>query len=57
MKTLEEVIQEHTVTVLDAVGWNVAKAARRLDIERSTLLRRMAKWGLEAPTKSEAEAR
>ncbi|MGY3439378.1 MULTISPECIES: sigma-54-dependent Fis family transcriptional regulator [unclassified Marinovum] len=35
--------------VLDACNWNMARAARRLGVNRSTVLRRIRKDGLRAP--------
>lgn len=35
--------------VLDACGWNMAQAARRLGVNRSTILRRVRKAGLTPP--------
>ncbi|MBB95217.1 MAG: transcriptional regulator [Rhodobacteraceae bacterium] len=35
--------------VLDACNWNMARAARRLGVNRSTVLRRIRKEGLRAP--------
>ena len=34
---------------LQATGWNVAKAARRLNISRTTLYERIARFGLTRP--------
>ncbi|WP_095590687.1 sigma-54-dependent Fis family transcriptional regulator [Actibacterium ureilyticum] len=36
-------------SVLDACNWNMARAARRLGVNRSTVLRRIRKEGLRAP--------
>lgn len=35
--------------VLDACDWNMARAARRLGVNRSTVLRRIRKQALRAP--------
>lgn len=35
--------------ILDACNWNMARAARRLGVNRSTVLRRIRKEGLQAP--------
>ena len=35
--------------VLDATGWNVAKAARRLRVSRTTLYKRIAELGMRRP--------
>ena len=39
--------KEELIAVLDECGWNKAEAARRLGLERSTVWRRMKKWGIE----------
>lgn len=36
-------------SILDACDWNMARAARRLGVNRSTILRRIRKEGLRAP--------
>lgn len=36
-------------TLLDACGWNMARAAKRLGVNRSTVLRRVRKAGLTPP--------
>lgn len=40
---------EELEDLLDACGWNMAQAARRLGVNRSTVLRRMRKAGLAQP--------
>ena len=35
---------------LSATGWNVAKAARRLGVSRTTLYKRIAELGIQRPT-------
>ncbi|MEM1385546.1 MAG: sigma-54-dependent Fis family transcriptional regulator [Pseudomonadota bacterium] len=40
---------EDLEAVLDACGWNMAQAARRLGVNRSTILRRVRKAGLSPP--------
>jgi transcriptional regulator of acetoin/glycerol metabolism len=37
-------------TLLDACGWNMSQAARRLGVNRSTILRRVRKAGLTPPS-------
>ncbi len=39
--------KEELIAVLDDCGWNKAEAARRLGLERSTVWRRMKKWGID----------
>ncbi|MBS8225765.1 sigma-54-dependent Fis family transcriptional regulator [Vannielia litorea] len=41
--------EEDLEVLLAACGWNMAQAARRLGVNRSTVLRRMRKAGLAAP--------
>ncbi|MFW2541806.1 sigma-54-dependent Fis family transcriptional regulator [Primorskyibacter sp. 2E107] len=41
--------EESLESVLDACGWNMARAARRLGVNRSTVLRRIRKEGLQPP--------
>lgn len=41
--------ERHLEAVLDACNWNMARAARRLGVNRSTVLRRIRKEGLRAP--------
>ena len=35
--------------VLDAVGWNVVRAARELGIPRATFYRKMGRYEIERP--------
>ncbi len=41
--------EESLEAVLEACGWNMAAAARRLGVNRSTVLRRVRKAGLAVP--------
>ena len=41
--------EESLEQVLESCHWNMALAARRLGVNRSTVLRRMRKAGLRAP--------
>lgn len=41
--------EESLESVMDACGWNMARAARRLGVNRSTVLRRVQKQGLTPP--------
>ena len=36
--------------VLEACGWNMAQAARRLGVNRSTVMRRMRRAGVAPPS-------
>lgn len=42
-------VEQDLEAVLDACNWNMARAARRLGVNRSTVLRRIRKEGLRAP--------
>jgi transcriptional regulator of acetoin/glycerol metabolism len=44
--TLEECKRQHVLATLAAHGGCIAKAARELDIERSSLQRMLRKWNL-----------
>ncbi|WP_283644503.1 sigma-54-dependent Fis family transcriptional regulator [Marinovum algicola] len=43
------VAEESLESVLEACGWNMSRAARRLGVNRSTVLRRMRRAGLTPP--------
>jgi two-component system response regulator HydG len=47
--TLEEMEKRHIRKTLDITQWNVSRAAQTLGIDRSTLTRRMKKFGLAKP--------
>ncbi|WP_198521934.1 MULTISPECIES: sigma-54-dependent Fis family transcriptional regulator [unclassified Sagittula] len=47
--TGEETTDEDLQSLLDACHWNMARAARRLGVNRSTILRRVRKAGLSPP--------
>ncbi|GHG97090.1 sigma-54-dependent Fis family transcriptional regulator [Pseudodonghicola xiamenensis] len=42
--------EEPLEQVMEACGWNMARAARRLGVNRSTVLRRLRRAGLRPPT-------
>jgi DNA-binding protein Fis len=44
LRTLAEVEREHTLLVVEACGHNLARAARILGIDRTTLVRKLRKW-------------
>jgi DNA-binding NtrC family response regulator len=50
--TLEEVERRHIEIVLKAVGWNKARAARKLGIDRATLYRKLSRFGLDRPART-----
>jgi DNA-binding NtrC family response regulator len=50
--TLEEVERRHIEIVLKAVGWNKARAARKLGIDRATLYRKLSRFGLDRPARA-----
>ncbi|MFC5520046.1 sigma-54-dependent transcriptional regulator [Polaromonas jejuensis] len=52
---LDELERAYLVRALTQTGWNVAGAARKLDISRDTLRYRMDKHGLERPPEPESE--
>lgn len=47
MKTLAAVEREHIESVVKSVNFNMAKAARILGVDRRTLYRRCAEYGLK----------
>jgi DNA-binding NtrC family response regulator len=50
--TLEEMERRHIEIVLKAVGWNKARAARKLGIDRATLYRKLSRFGLDRPART-----
>ena len=46
----DETPEEDLQSLLDACNWNMSKAARRLGVNRSTVLRRVRKAGLTPPS-------
>ena len=52
---LDELERAYLVRALTQTGWNVAGAARQLDISRDTLRYRMEKHGLQRPPEPEPE--
>lgn len=47
--SLGEIIRSYIESVLKATSWNKSKASRILQIERTTLDRRLAKYGVPRP--------
>jgi two-component system, NtrC family, response regulator AtoC len=48
-QTLEEMEKQHIFSMLERNQWNIAKASRVLDIDRTTLHKKIKKYGLERP--------
>jgi transcriptional regulator with PAS, ATPase and Fis domain len=46
-QSLEEMEKRHIIKMLDRNDWNIAKTARSLDIDRTTLHKKIKKFGLE----------
>ncbi|RMG41290.1 MAG: FHA domain-containing protein [Planctomycetota bacterium] len=47
--TIEELERRHILAILDATGWHKSRAARILGIERSTLDRKLKRYGVTRP--------
>ena len=47
--SIEELVREHILATLKYTGWNKARAARILAIERSTLDRKLKQYGVTRP--------
>ncbi|MBV8760336.1 MAG: helix-turn-helix domain-containing protein [Deltaproteobacteria bacterium] len=45
-RTLAEIEKEHVQRVVEACSGNLAAAARVLGIDRSTLVRKLRRWGV-----------
>ncbi len=52
MISIDAVEKIHILAILDALGWNKSQAAQILEIERSTLDRKLKKYGVERPRPS-----
>ena len=50
LPTLEEVLREHVLHVLQVCGGNGKKAARILDIDRKTLYSMLRRWRAQPPS-------
>lgn len=50
-QSLEEIEQQHILSVLEETGWNKSKASQILGIERSTLDRKLKKYNVSRPDK------
>jgi transcriptional regulator of acetoin/glycerol metabolism len=47
--SLAEVERAHVISVLEASGWNITRAARVLDVDRVTLYNKIRKYELKRP--------
>jgi transcriptional regulator of acetoin/glycerol metabolism len=47
--SLAEAERAHVLSVLDASGWNITRAARVLDVDRVTLYNKIRKYELKKP--------
>ena len=45
-RTLAEIEREHVMRVVEACAGNLAAASRVLGIDRSTLVRKLRRWGV-----------
>lgn len=45
--TLAQAEHDHIVVILDAAHWNILAASRTLNISRTTLYRKMARYRIE----------
>lgn len=52
VKTLDDAQRQHTLAVLQSNNWNKSATCRTLGIERSTLDRKLRKWGVSQPAAS-----
>ncbi len=48
-ESLDEVVREHILRVLESFGWNMTRTAKTLKIDRVTLYNKLRKYGLERP--------
>ena len=46
---LAEAERAHVLSVLEASGWNITRAARVLDVDRVTLYNKIKKYELKKP--------
>ncbi|MBT5020203.1 sigma 54-interacting transcriptional regulator [Planctomicrobium sp.] len=53
--SLDDIDRYYIEAVLDSTGWNKSKASRILQIERTTLDRRLKKYGISRPDDAEDE--
>ena len=53
--SIEAIEQEHILAILDDVKWNKSQAAHILEIERSTLDRKLLKYGVTRPSSVNSE--
>jgi DNA-binding NtrC family response regulator len=48
-KSLREVERAHILRALDDCSWNIARAARLLEVDRGTLYNKIEKYGFRRP--------
>ena len=53
--TLDEVERRYIQRVMEAVSWSKSEATRVLGIDRSTLYRKLDRYGIVAPTTTKPE--
>jgi two-component system response regulator HydG len=49
--SLREIERAHVLRVLDDCSWNIARAARLLEVDRGTLYKKIEKYGFRRPVK------
>lgn len=47
--TVDQIVREHILATLEHTGWNKTRAAKILDVERSTLDRKLKRYGVSRP--------
>jgi DNA-binding NtrC family response regulator len=45
----EQFERQYVMRVLESLGWNVSRAARKLGVHRNTVLAKLATWGIHRP--------
>jgi DNA-binding NtrC family response regulator len=45
----EQFERQYVMRVLESLGWNVSRAARKLGVHRNTVLAKLAAWGIQRP--------
>jgi transcriptional regulator of acetoin/glycerol metabolism len=47
LRCLDEIVEEYVLLVLRKTEWNMCDAAKALGIDRRTLYRKLARWGID----------